>query len=481
MRLNIVLRYIGLILLLNAAFLLLSACVSLLNGMDTAFYPLLQSFLLTAILGAFPLIFVQGGEQISSSEGYGVVVGAWLMSCLMCMLPYMLWGGEFTLADAWFESVSGFTTTGSTSLSNVEALPKGLLFWRASTHWLGGVGVVMFVLVVLPSMGSTKMRLSSVELSSMAKDNFRYRTQKTLQILIVVYVGLTLIQTVLLKIVGMGWFDAVCNSFSTIATGGFCTRNSSIASFNNAGVEFIVMFFMLVSGLHFGLIYGTLTGKNNNIFKSEISKYYIFSTLAGGVVIAISLWLTDIYPNIWISLRYSLFQIISVASTTGFATADSSVWTPLAIVVLMLFTIQCACAGSTAGGIKCDRILLSFKAMKAAIIQRQHPNAIIRVKLNGVIQENNTVNMAMLFIVLYLMLLGIGTVAVAAFGIDLETSFSMTVASMANAGAGFGQVGLMGNYHEMPGMVKFIATIMMLLGRFEIFGFIQLFFLNKWK
>ena len=315
----------------------------------------------------------------------------------------------------------------------------------------------------------------------MAKDNFRYRTQKTLQILIVVYVGLTLIQTVLLKIVGMGWFDAVCNSFSTIATGGFCTRNSSIASFNNAGVEFIVMFFMLVSGLHFGLIYGTLTGKNNNIFKSEISKYYIFSTLAGGVVIAISLWLTDIYPNIWISLRYSLFQIISVASTTGFATADSSVWTPLAIVVLMLFTIQCACAGSTAGGIKCDRILLSFKAMKAAIIQRQHPNAIIRVKLNGVIQENNTVNMAMLFIVLYLMLLGIGTVVVAAFGIDLETSFSMTVASMANAGAGFGQVGSMGNYHEMPGMVKFIATIMMLLGRFEIFGFIQLFFLNKWK
>ena len=241
------------------------------------------------------------------------------------------------------------------------------------------------------------------------------------------------------------------------------------------------MFFMLVSGLHFGLIYGTLTGKNNNIFKSEISKYYIFSTLAGGVVIAISLWLTDIYPNIWISLRYSLFQIISVASTTGFATADSSVWTPLAIVVLMLFTIQCACAGSTAGGIKCDRILLSFKAMKAAIIQRQHPNAIIRVKLNGVIQENNTVNMAMLFIVLYLMLLGIGTVVVAAFGIDLETSFSMTVASMANAGAGFGQVGSMGNYHEMPGMVKFIATIMMLLGRFEIFGFIQLFFLNKWK
>ena len=288
MRLNIVLRYIGLILLLNAAFLLLSACVSLLNGMDTAFYPLLQSFLLTAILGAFPLIFVQGGEQISSSEGYGVVVGAWLMSCLMCMLPYMLWGGEFTLADAWFESVSGFTTTGSTSLSNVEALPKGLLFWRASTHWLGGVGVVMFVLVVLPSMGSTKMRLSSVELSSMAKDNFRYRTQKTLQILIVVYVGLTLIQTVLLKIVG--WAGSTrCQLVLDHRYRRILHPQFEHRVVQQRRGQFIVMFFMLVSDWHFGLIYGTLTGKN--IFKSEISKYYIFSTLAGGVVIAISLWL----------------------------------------------------------------------------------------------------------------------------------------------------------------------------------------------
>ena len=172
--------------------MLLSVVVSLLGGMDTGFYPLLQSFVLTAILGAFPLIFVPRGGQISSKEGYAIVVGAWLMSCLAGMLPYVLWGGEFSVSDAGFEAVSGFTKTGSTSLSNVEALPRGLLFWRASTQWLGGVGVVMFVLVVLPSMGSTKMRLSSVELSSMAKDNFCYRTQKILQILLVVYVGLTL-------------------------------------------------------------------------------------------------------------------------------------------------------------------------------------------------------------------------------------------------------------------------------------------------
>ncbi len=481
MRLYIVLRYIGLILALNAIFMLLSACVSILNGMDSAFYPLLQSFVLTVILGLFPLIFVPKSQQISNTEGYGIVVGSWLMACLVGMLPYVLWGGEFTLINAWFESVSGFTTTGASILNDVEALPKGLLFWRASTHWLGGVGVVMFVLIVLPSMGSTKMRLSNVELSSMAKDNFRYQTKKILQILLVVYVGLTAAETLLLRIAGMGWFDAVCNSFSTIATGGFCTKNASIAAYNSVSIEIIIMFFMMISGLHFGLIFGTLTGKNNNIFRSEISRYYVLSLLIGGCVIAADLWINGYYPNFWTSLRYGLFETISVSSTTGFATVDTSVWSPLAIILLMLFTIQCACAGSTAGGIKCDRMLLSFKAIKAMMIQRQHPNAIIRVKMNGVIQENHTVNMAVLFIIVYLILVGAGTVIFCAFNIDLETSFGMTISSMANAGSGFGEVGSMNNYHNVPTLAKAINTILMLLGRLEIFGFLQLFLINRWK
>ena len=481
MRWNIVLRYIGLILLLNAVFMLLSAFVSLFGGMDTGFYPLLQSFLLTSILGAFPLIFVSGGSLINSQEGYAVVTGAWLMSCIAGMLPYVLWGGEFSAANAWFESVSGFSTTGATILSDVEALPRSMLFWRASTHWLGGMGVVMFVLVVLPSMGSTKMRLSSVELSSMAKDNFRYRTQKILQILLVVYVGLTMSETLLLKVAGMGWFDAVCNSFSTIATGGFCTRNTSIAAFGSVWIELIVMFFMAVSGLHFGLIFATMTAKSNNIFKSEISRYYIFSLLGAGLVAAFSLWASGIYPTFASSLRYGAFQVVSVASTTGFATADSSVWTPLAIVVLVLMTVQCGCAGSTAGGVKCDRVLLSFKAIRAMMIRRQHPNAVIRVKLNGVIQDRMMVDMAVLFIWLYVLLLAVGTILVSAFGVDLETGFSMVAASMGNVGVGFGRVGSMSNYGEFPAAVKILCTVFMLLGRLEIFGLIQLLFLINWR
>ena len=253
MRLNVVLRYMGLMLLLNAGFMLLSACISLFNNFDTGFYPLLLSFLLTSVLGVFPLIFVPKGEQISTKEGYGIVVGSWLAACMAGMMPYMLWGGEFSLINAWFESVSGYTTTGSTILNDVEALPNGMMFWRSATHWLGGVGVVMFALVVLPASGAqNKMKLSHMELSSMAKDNYRYKTQKILHILLVVYVGLTFVQTVLLRIAGMDWFDAVNNSFSTIATGGFSTKNLSIAYYNNVWIEIIITLFMAVSGLHFG-------------------------------------------------------------------------------------------------------------------------------------------------------------------------------------------------------------------------------------
>lgn len=236
------------------------------------------------------------------------------------MMPYMLWGGEFSLINAWFESVSGYTTTGSTILNDVEALPNGMMFWRSATHWLGGVGVVMFALVVLPASGAqNKMKLSHMELSSMAKDNYRYKTQKILHILLVVY-GRTDVRTD--RVVAHcrhGLVDAVNNSFSTIATGGFSTKNLSIAYYNNVWIEIIITLFMAVSGLHFGLIFATLTGKGNNVFRSEVSRYYLLSLLVGGLVTAFALWADDTYPTFLMSLRYGLFQIVSVASTTGFA------------------------------------------------------------------------------------------------------------------------------------------------------------------
>ncbi len=481
MRANVILRYMGMILLLEAGMMLLSALVSLSYGMDTSFYPLAMSFLLTAAMGAFPLIFVGRSDQITNKEGYCIVVGSWLLSSIVGMFPYLLWGGEFTLVNSWFESVSGYTTTGSTILRNVEALPHGLLFWRSSTHLLGGVGVVMFALVALPALGRTKMTLSSFELSPLAKDNYRYRTQKMVQVLLVVYLGMVVTETLLLHMAGMGWFDAINTSFSTVATGGFSTRNASIAYYDSALIEGIIVIFMVLASIHFGIIFATVTGKVNNIFRSEVVRYYLACLAIGSLVMAVSLWEADHYPTFLSSLRHAVFQLVAIASTSGFATADTNPWTSLSIVILVMAGLQCGMAGSTAGGIKADRVLLSFKVMRNRILQQQHPNAIIRIKLNNITQEPEVVNLAMLFMVAYVMLIFIGTLAVAAFGVDFTTAASSVLASVGNIGPGFGEVGSMGTFATQPGPVKFIQTILMLLGRLEIFGFIQLFLIKWWK
>ena len=467
--------------LLNAAFMLLSAGISLINNTDSGFYPLMLSFVLTSILGVFPLIFVRKNDRINMKEAYAIVVGAWLTACIVGTFPYLLWGGEFSWPTAWFESVSGFTTTGSTALADVEALPKGLLFWRSSTHWLGGVGVVMFVLVVLPTVGRTKMTLSSVELSPMAKENYRYKTQKVIYILLSVYLGLTVLETICLKIAGMGWFDAINHAFSTVSTGGFSTENASIAYYNSLAIEIIIMIFMLMSGLHFGLIFATLVGKRNNIFRNEVSRFYFATFLISGLLITFSLWHAGMYGSFFESLRYSLFQTAAVITTTGFATADTTLWTSLAIMLLLYLMFQCACAGSTSGGIKSDRVWLALKAIRLRILRQQHPNAVIRIKMNGVPQDNSVINFAMFFIVIYIMIICAGTIIVSATGEDLMTSFSLVATSMGNVGPGFGSIGSMSNYSEISSFVKIFSTIFMLLGRLEIFGLLQLFLMKWWR
>ncbi|MEG0807079.1 MAG: TrkH family potassium uptake protein [Alistipes sp.] len=481
MRVDVVLRYIGVVMLFLALFMLLSAGISYVSGMDSAFYPLLLSALLVTLLGVFPLIFVEKTEQITNKEGFCVVVGSWLVACVVGMFPYLIWGGEFTLVNAWFESVSGFTTTGSTILTDVEALPRGMLFWRMSTTWIGGIGVVMFALVVLPSLGRNKLTLSSVELSTLAKDNYRYRAQIIVQILLVVYVGLTLLSTVMLKIAGMNWFDSLCHAMSACATSGFSNKNASIAFYNSPAIDWVLIFTMAMAGVHFGLIYSTVTGKRNNMFRSEITRWYFGILLAGAVLIAISLYAAEIYPTLGVAFRYATFQFVSLVSTSGYATADSNLWTSFAMILMIFGTLMCACAGSTAGGIKTNRLVLSLKMMRARLRQQQHPNAIIRIKLDGVIQDNEALHGVMVFIVAYLMLILLGTIVGTITGLDLLTSFSGAVASIGNVGPGFGQVGSMDNYSALPTMYKISNSSLMLLGRLEIFGLIQLFFIKWWR
>lgn len=481
MRVSIILRYIGAVMICVSAFMAVSAGISYVNSVDSGFYPLLLSSLLTFTLGAFPLLFVPRATSISNKEGFTIVVGSWILASVVGMFPYLIWGGEFSLINAWFESVSGYTATGATILNDIEELPQGLLFYRTSTNWLGGIGVVMFALIILPSLGTSRMSLSNVELSSLAKDNYRYRTQIIVRILLIVYVGLTLTTTLALKLAGLRWFDALTHAMSACATAGFSTKNASIAFYDNVIVEMILAAAMFISSLHFGLIYATFLGKSNNIFRSEVVRTYVAIIVGATLIVTLSIFGAGIYPDLWESLRHSYFQVVSLITTTGYATADTNLWTPLAIVVLIFVSIVCACAGSTSGGMKVDRLLIFCKIMWARIRRQQHPNAVIRIRVDGVAQESDMLNSVVVFIVAYIALMLVATFTNTLFGQDLMTAFTSAVACIGNVGPGFGGVGSMGNFADIPAILKLQDSFLMLMGRLEIFGFIQLFFLKWWR
>ena len=480
MRFSVILRYVGTVMLCLSVIMAVSAGISLVSN-DTGFYPLLLSALLTLLLGGFPMIFVSKATNITTKEGFMIVVGSWVVSCVVGMFPYLIWGGEFSLVNAWFESVSGFTTTGASILTNIEALPQGLLFWRSATNWIGGVGVVMFALLILPSLGTNKMALSGIELSSLAKDNYRYRTQMVAKILLTIYIGLTIITTLALKFAGMRWFDALNHAMSAAATGGFSTKNASVGFYDSPLIEWILIVVMFLSSLHYGLIYSTFTRKANSIFRSEVVRVYVAIIAGATLFIATSLYFADIYPNIFTSLRQSVFQTVSLITTTGFATADTNLWTPFAVVILIILSIICGCAGSTSGGAKVDRILLYFKVLVARLRGQQHPNAVIRIRLDGILQEDRQVNTVTLFLTTYFALILLGTLTSALFGMDLLTAFSSSVAFIGNVGPGFGKVGSLDNYAELPSLLKIQGSVLMLMGRLEIFGFIQFLFIRMWR
>lgn len=479
MRLHVIFRYIGYILLLNALALLLSAAVSLMYA-ERSFIILLYSGLIAALFGVFPLIFVPPVENITNNEGLVVVVASWLLSCLLGALPYFLWGVEFTFTNAWFESVSGFTTTGSSILTNVEAVPKGILFWRSMTHWLGGMGIIIFVLSILPFIGESARVLYQSEMSSLAMDNFQIRAKHAVRILAIIYLGLTVSETILLMIFGMNLFDALTHSFGTIATGGFSPKNASIAYYHSLPIEIVVIVFMILSGIHFGVLFSAAAGNFRSLFNSPFVRYYLISMGIGILISAASMYGSH-YHNFPEALRYAAFQIASVGTSTGFATADSSVWPALAQVLLIFFTLQCACAGSTSGGIKVDRVVLLGKAFRRQMKQLQHPRGVIPITLEGRSIGKEVVESAILYIAIYLGVVFIATVLLIAVGTDALEAFSGTVATMGNVGPGLGKVGSMGNFNHIPTAGKWIFSMTMLLGRLEIYALILFFIPRHWK
>ncbi len=469
MNLKAITLNVGKALLVSALFMLMSVAVSVFYGMDSGFTPLLISCILTALVGAFPFIFVKSAPQMSLKDGFVTIILAWLLSFVFGMLPYIIWGGEFTIINAWFESVSGYTTTGSTILNDVEALPKSLLFWRSSTHFIGGLGVVVFLLLVLPQASPYRMKLTNMEMSSLSKGGYKYNSSKVIRIIVYIYIGLAVISFFSLWAAGMSLFDAVNHAFSIAATGGFSTRNLSIGYYDSQLINGIVMVLMAVGAMHFGLIYAVIVTGSLKPMNNAVVRYYFGSILVCSVIIMISLMTQGGYDSWGNAAMDSSFTVISYMSTAGFAICDNATWPALAGIVLIFVSFQCGCSGSTTGGIKVDRIVIAFKAIGHEIKRRLHPSSVSTVRMSGQNLTEGSVNAVMMFIVVYVFAIFISVIGVMLCGSDPATAFSGVVASIGSVGPGLGELGCLDNYSAQPVMAKFIYSFDMFLGRVEIF------------
>lgn len=473
MRIQVIIKYLGFILLFNAFFLLISASISFWHH-ETSLVPLFFSAVICTIMGLFPQIFIEKITEISFHEGMAISVFGWIMTCLVGLIPYYMWGGEFTFANAMFESVSGFTTTGATILNNIEIVPKGLLFWRSSTHFIGGIGIILFVLLILPNAKGARSSIYRSEVAGLSMLNFKMQTKEIGRIIGLVYLSLTLLSALILWAFGMTLFDAICHSFSAIATGGFSTKNNSIAYFDNIWIEITLSFFMLLGGTHFGLIYATLRGKKHNLFTSKVARSFYFFVFLGILLIALKLTNDNVY-SWWESLRNATFHVISYVTSTGFATEDTSIWPMFTIVILIYFSIQGAMIGSTTGALKFDRIYLYINTLIRQVKQTQHPNAVYVTKMDGNPIRDEMELQTSVFIVAYIFIILISSLFLSAINIDGVTSFTASIATLGNVGAGFGKVGSMSNFSTMPDVAKYLLSTNMLMGRLEIMNVIALF------
>lgn len=460
---------VGKALLVSALFMFLSLIISMLEGRDAAFGPLLISFIITLLVGSFPFIFVKGIQPLSLKDGFLTIVLSWLLSFIFGMLPYVLYGGEFTLINAWFESVSGYTTTGSTILNDIEALPRSLVFWRSSTHYIGGLGVVVFLLLVIPEASPYRLKLTNMEMSSLSKEGYRYKSSKVVRVITTVYVTLTVTSFFALWAAGMPLFDAVNHAFSIAATGGFSTKNMSVGAFGSDAINLVVLFFMAVCAMHFGLIYAVFATGSLKPLKNSVVRYYFGSIAVMSLIIMFSLMTKGGYESWGRALLDSSFTVVSYLSTAGFAICDNSTWPWLAGVVLLIASFQCGCAGSTTGGIKVDRIIIAFKAVSNEIRHRLHPSSVSHARLSGQHLADDAVNAVLMYIVVYFLVIFVSILAVILCGTEATEAVSGVIASVGSVGPGLGELGCLDNYSAQPAMAKFIYSFDMFLGRVEIY------------
>lgn len=480
MNLGVISRNVGIALICCAVFMFLSALVAALDGFDSSFSPLFLSAVLTMMVGVFPLIFVRRNKDINTREGLAILLIAWFLCCIFSMLPYVLWGGEFSLVNAWFESASGITTTGATILQDIEALPKGLLFWRSSTHYIGGLGVVVFIMMILPSFGTVRFKMSKMDVEDISRSNYQYKSNKFIRVVVSVYAGITVCSFFSLLLAGMPLFDAANHALSVTATGGFSIKNASIAAYDSPLIEILLIIFMIIASLHFGLIYASFATRTFKVFKNPITKFYLATILIASLLVTINLMTSGTIPNLWQALRHSFFSVVSTISTTGFGSTDTNVWPVFSILILMYAAIQCGCSGSTTSGLRSDRVYLTVKAARAQLVKIAWPNAVVQVKSGGQTIDRDMITSVSLYVLLYLIITLVMAVVYAAFGLDLLTSVSASVSMMSNVGPCFGSFGSsMSNFSTAPELAKVLMGIQMIIGRLGIYSILLVFVLYR--
>lgn len=477
---KVILNIVGFLLILEGAFMLTGIPFSMYYG-DNDITVLLLCGIGTSIIGLITFYFTKDfSNEIRKREGYIVVSIGWVVLSLFGALPFVIHGSIPSYTDAFFETMSGFTTTGASILNDIESLPHGLLFWRSITQWMGGMGIIVLSLAILPMLGVGGMQLFIAEVPGPTKDKIHPRVKETAKRLWGIYVILTLAETILLFVGGMNFFDAINHSFTTMATGGFSTKQASIAYYDSPFIHYVIVLFMIFAGTNFTIHYYLLHRRMDVVKRNDEFKYYIYFILFVSVVISIAL-VIDKYAGFEKSFRDAIFQVVSIVTTTGYVTFDYEIWGPFFQVVFFLLLFIGGCAGSTGGGIKIARHTLLIKNSFSELRRLIHPRAVIPVKFNKSSVPQEIISNVLAFFFLYVSIFVFGTLVMSLLGIDFVSAIGSVATSLGNVGPAIGSVGPSQNFSHIPDLGKWFLSFLMLLGRLELFTILLIFTPAFWK
>ena len=469
MRWRFVLNMVGVLIF----FMGLAMLIPLMAGLfykDPSVMPLFMSMAITCAAGIILYLFfrLENSAHVSHREGMAIVAIGWAAIGLFGALPFYFGNVFPTFVDALFESVSGFTTTGASVLTNIESLPRGFLLWRSFTQWLGGMGIIVLSVAILPFLGVGGMQLYKAEVPSPVPDKLKPRIRDTAKLLWKVYFFISLAEVILLMIGGMTFFDSLCHAFTTMPTGGFSTKNASIAHFDNVYFDLVLIFFMLLAGINFSLHFQMLRGKTMAFWQDSECRFFLFTVLTLTFIVSLNIY-GSVYEKSGEALRYGAFQVISIVTTTGFATADYEKWPAMSQMIILFCMFLGASAGSTGGGMKCIRIMLCFKYCYKELFVLIHPHSVSHVKIGGKVVSEDVMRSILGFLALYMGLFAFCSVLLAGIGVDFTTAFTAVASAIGNIGPGFGLVGPADNYAQIPAAGKWVLIWCMLLGRLEIY------------